>query len=204
MQKIILASNNAKKVSELSALLKSHHFSIVPQGTLQIAGAEETGLTFVENALLKARHASQKSGLPAIADDSGLVVDALDGGPGLYSARYAGESASDRDNNQKLLTALQGVGPGDRTAHFHCTLVYLQHYRDPDPIICQGHWHGTILDSPRGNNGFGYDPLFWVSQHNCSAAELSADTKGQLSHRGMAMAKLTERLASQKFISGRT
>jgi len=196
MQKIILASNNPKKVAELTALLAPRQWKLVPQAELNISEVAETASTFVENALIKARHAAKQSGLPAIADDSGLVVDALHGAPGIFSARYAGEAATDADNNEKLLSALQSVEAAERTAHFHCTLVLLRHSNDPDPMICQGQWHGSILQSARGKHGFGYDPLFWDHQNRCSAADLSAEAKGKLSHRGQAIGKLMQSLAA--------
>lgn len=198
MQKIILASNNPKKVAELTALLAPRRWDIVPQAELKISQAQEIACTFVENALIKARHAARQAGLPAIADDSGLVVDALDGAPGVFSARYAGGTATDADNNEKLLSELKSVKAAERSAHFHCTLVFLRHSNDPDPVICQGQWYGSVLESARGTHGFGYDPLFWDHQHQCSAAELSAATKGQLSHRGKAIGKLMQCLAAAK------
>lgn len=196
MQSIVLASNNAKKVSELSHLLAPQRWELTAQGKLNILEAEETGQTFVENALIKARHASQQANMPAIADDSGLVVDALQGAPGIFSARYAGIEADDVDNNNKLLGALIGIPFEQRTAHFHCTLVFLRHASDPDPLICQGRWHGNILSSPQGDNGFGYDPLFWVERLQCSAAQLSPAQKGLISHRGIASQKLVSSLAA--------
>lgn len=192
--KIVLASGNKKKIAELQHLLHSLDVEIISQGALGIADADETGLTFVENALLKARHACRLSGLPAIADDSGLEVDALYGAPGIYSARFAGEPSNDEKNNRLLLEKLAAVTDDLRSARFQCVIVYLRHADDPTPIICQGTWEGIILREPAGENGFGYDPLFLVPTHQCSAAELSADEKGRISHRGQAMKKLLEAL----------
>jgi len=190
LQRIVLASSNAGKLAELQAMMGNMGVQFVLQADLGISDAEETGLTFVENAILKARHASQLSALPAIADDSGLAVDALDGAPGIYSARYAGPGASDQDNNNKLLTALQNVPDEQRGACFHCVVVYLHHAYDPTPLVCHGRWSGHILHAPKGNNGFGYDPLFHVPEQNCSSAELPPEVKNRISHRGLAMQQL--------------
>lgn len=187
---LVLASNNAGKVREIGELLSRYSIKVSPQADFAIEEVEETGLSFVENAILKARHAAQQSGLPALADDSGLEVDALNGAPGIYSARYAGEAANDAANNQKLLEALANVPENDRTARFQCLMVYMRHAEDPTPVICQGTWEGRILTSPRGENGFGYDPLFFVPGQECSSAELSADVKNSLSHRGQALRAL--------------
>jgi XTP/dITP diphosphohydrolase len=192
MKKLVLASNNAKKMKELNALLAPLGFEIIPQGQLGIPEAEEPHCTFVENALAKARHAAQASGLPALADDSGLCVAALGGAPGVYSARYAGEPKSDARNNAKLLADL--AGQNDRRAHFACVLVLVRSADDPQPIIAEGEWHGTILEAQRGADGFGYDPLFYVPTHCQTAAELDGAIKNQLSHRGQAMQKLIARL----------
>jgi len=192
MKKLVLASNNAKKMKELNALLAPLGFEVIAQGTLGIPEAEEPHCTFVENALAKARHASQLSGLPALADDSGLCVAALGGAPGVYSARYAGEPKSDARNNEKLLAEL--AGQSDRRAHFACVLVLVRSADDPQPIIAEGEWHGEILDAQRGADGFGYDPLFYVPTHCQTAAELAGALKNQLSHRGQAMQKLIARL----------
>ena len=191
---IVLASNNAGKVREINQLLAPAGISVRPQSELGIDEAEETGLSFVENAILKARHAARASGLAAIADDSGLEVDALDGAPGIYSARYAGPGADDRANCDKLLAALDGVPEAERGARFQCVMVYLRHALDPTPLICQGTWEGRILHAPRGANGFGYDPVFLVPGLDRSAAELDADTKNRLSHRGQALSQLARRL----------
>ena len=187
-RRIVLASDNPGKLRELRALFTE--VELIPQRELGIEGAKETAVTFVENALLKARHAARVSGLAAIADDSGLVVHALGGAPGVFSARYAGEPKSDAANNAKLMDALRGVQ--DRSAHFHCTLVYLRSADDPDPTIVSRTWHGRIVDEPRGDNGFGYDPHFWIDSRRCTAAELDAATKNSLSHRGQACRALAE------------
>lgn len=192
MKKLVLASNNAKKMKELNALLAPLGFEVIPQGQLGIPEAEEPHCTFVENALAKARHAAQLSGLPALADDSGLCVAALSGAPGVYSARYAGEPKSDARNNAKLLADL--AGQNDRRAHFACVLVLVRAADDPQPIIAEGEWHGEILTAQRGADGFGYDPLFYVPTHCQTAAELDGAIKNQLSHRGLAMQKLISRL----------
>lgn len=192
MQKLVLASNNAKKMKELNALLAPLGFEVIPQGQLGIPEAEEPHCTFVENALAKARHAAQHSGLPALADDSGLCVKALGGAPGVISARYAGEPKSDARNNEKLLADL--AGKTDRRAHFVSCLVLCRSADDPQPIIAEGEWHGEIVDQYRGDGGFGYDPLFFVPEFGKTAAELDAETKNRVSHRGRAMQKLIERL----------
>lgn len=197
MRKIVLASSNQGKLREFSTLLAPYDIEIVTQDQLGIEPAEETGLTFVENAILKARHASAASGLPALADDSGLEVDALNGAPGVFSARYAGPGAKDGDNNQKLLAALQEVPEAQRTARYHCILVLMRHALDPTPLICQGSWEGVILQEPRGTGGFGYDPLFWLPEQQCSVADLPAEQKNQLSHRGRALRQLVEQLAQR-------
>ncbi len=195
-QRIVLASNNAGKVREIAQLLAGKALEVVPQSVFEVPEAEETGLTFVENAIIKARNACAHSGLPAIADDSGLEVDALNGEPGIYSARYAGPEAGDADNNARLLARLAGVPEAARTARFQCLMVYMRHEKDPTPIICQGTWEGRILEHPRGENGFGYDPLFFVPERNCTAAELPAEVKNALSHRGKALRCLVERLSA--------
>jgi XTP/dITP diphosphohydrolase len=187
---IVLASNNAGKVRELGQLLRPLGARLYSQRDFGIGSVEETGLTFVENAILKARHAASASGLPAIADDSGLEVDALNGAPGIHSARYAGVGADDAANCAKLLANLAEVPRGHRQARFQCVLVFLRHAEDPTPLICQGTWEGRILTAPQGDNGFGYDPLFWVPGENCSAAELDAGVKNGLSHRGQALSRL--------------
>lgn len=192
MQRLVLASNNAKKLKELGALLTPLGIELIPQGALNIPEAEEPFPTFIENALTKARHASRLSGLPALADDSGLCVRALAGAPGVLSARFAGEPKSDERNNQYLLEQL--TGKTDRAAHFVSVLVLVRHADDPQPIIAEGNWHGEILDAPRGDHGFGYDPLFWVPDAARSAAEMTPEAKNQHSHRAMAMQQLLARL----------
>ncbi|MGI9142528.1 MAG: RdgB/HAM1 family non-canonical purine NTP pyrophosphatase [Fluviibacter sp.] len=192
MQQLVLASNNAKKLKELGALLQPLGIELIPQGQLDIPEAEEPFLTFVENALTKARHASRLSGLPALADDSGLCVRALGGAPGVLSARYAGEPRSDARNNAHLLEAL--ANQNNRAAHFVSVLVLVRHADDPQPIIAEGNWQGEILTEARGEDGFGYDPLFWVSAAGKSAAEMPPQEKNACSHRAIAMQKLLAQL----------
>jgi XTP/dITP diphosphohydrolase len=189
-RKIIFASSNPGKINELQSLLDEFEYEIVPQTHLGIEDAEETGLTFVENALIKARNACLHSGKPAIADDSGLVVKALDGAPGIYSARYAGKHGNSFANIEKLLRDMEEVPAEQRQAHFHCSLVYLEHAEDPAPLICEGIWQGVILYSPAGENGFGYDPVFYDLDEKSSAAELSPIRKNEISHRGKALREL--------------
>ena len=190
MKEIILASSNPGKVREINQLLAGLDLHVQPQTAFGVPDIEETGLTFVENAILKARNAAQHTGLPAIADDSGIEVDALNGAPGIYSARYAGIGASDQANLEKLLTELGDLPEEKRTARFQCLMVYMRHASDPTPLICQGSWEGRILFKPQGENGFGYDPVFYVPSHDCSSAELPADIKNSLSHRGQALRNL--------------
>jgi XTP/dITP diphosphohydrolase len=186
----VLASSNIGKIKEIQAILAEH--LIVPQSVFNVTDADETGSTFVENAIIKARHAAFQCKLPAIADDSGLVVDALSGAPGVISARYAGVGASDRDNVQKLLKELEDVPEERRSARFICVMVFLEHAEDPFPVIAQGVWEGQILFQPIGANGFGYDPVFWVPEQQCASAELSAAVKNSLSHRSKALRSLTD------------
>lgn len=193
-QKIVLASGNAGKLREFQQLLAGCGFEVLPQSAFNLSNADETGLTFVENAILKARHACAHTGLPAIADDSGLEVDALNGRPGIYSARYTGVDASDAENNAKLVQELSGVEAAQRTARYHCVLAFMRHAEDPTPVLCHGSWEGSILTEPRGTGGFGYDPLFFVPTHQCTAAELDKAEKNRISHRGKAMAELLARL----------
>jgi XTP/dITP diphosphohydrolase len=193
-RKIVLASNNPGKVREFNQLLAGLHLSVVPQSDFEVTEAEETGLTFVENAILKARNAARFTQLAAIADDSGLEVDALHGAPGIYSARYAGKGAGDKANLLKLLDDLKNVPDEKRTARFQCVLVYLRHELDPTPIVCQGTWEGRILHAPAGEHGFGYDPVFFVPTHNCSSAQLPPEVKNALSHRGQALRALVNAL----------
>jgi XTP/dITP diphosphohydrolase len=194
---LVIASNNPGKIAEFNDLLAPLGLAPVAQGELGVSEAEEPAVTFVENAILKARHAARITGLPALADDSGLAVDALSGQPGVRSARYAGDNASDTDNVNTLLANMADVPDGKRTAQFHSVLVYLRHADDPTPLVCHGQWHGSILHQPSGAGGFGYDPIFFVPERNCSAAELSRAEKGQLSHRGKALAMMTEQLTRE-------
>jgi len=194
MDKIVLASNNAGKVREINELLKAYDINVVPQGDYDVDEIAETGLTFVENAIIKARYAALKTGLPAIADDSGIEVDALNGAPGIYSARFSGEDASDKDNNKKLLQELKDIPGEKRTARYRCVMVFMRHAADPTPIIASGSWEGVILESAKGSGGFGYDPLFYIPTHQCTAAELSAELKNKLSHRSKALISLLHEL----------
>lgn len=189
ISRLVLASGNKGKLREINQLLHGLHIAAIPQTEFGVPDVEETGLTFVENAIIKARNAAEHSGLPALADDSGIEVDALNGEPGIYSARYAGKGATDEANLVKLLQAIKDVPEAERTARFQCVMVYMAHAKDPTPLICQGTWEGRILYQPRGENGFGYDPVFYVPTHDCSAAELVSDIKNQLSHRGQALRK---------------
>lgn len=191
-EKIVLASGNPGKIKEIQALL--NNYSIVPQQQFNIQEAEETGSTFIENAIIKARNAASHSNLPAIADDSGLIVDALNGAPGVISARYAGTQATDHENLQKLLIDMTDIPEAQRSARFVCVIVLMRHADDPFPLISQGTWEGRILSHSQGTNGFGYDPVFWLASENCSSAELSAQRKNQLSHRGQALRQLTHLL----------
>jgi len=193
--KVVIASGNAGKLAEFERLLAPLGIECVPQSRLAIGDVEETAATFVENALLKARHAAALSGLPALADDSGLCVDALDGAPGLYSARYAGAGASAQSNIAKLLDALRGRADAERGACFHAAVVLLRHPRDPRPLIAEGSWQGRILDAPRGVSGFGYDPVFLDPERGLSAAELDPAIKARISHRGRAVQALAARIA---------
>lgn len=195
MQRIVLASNNPGKVREIGQMLAEFDMEVLPQSDFNVSETEETGLTFVENAILKARNAAQQSGLPAIADDSGLEVDALNGAPGIYSARYAGEGASDLQNLMKLLDDLKDVPEAERSARFQCLMVYMRHANDPTPLICQGTWEGVITFVPSGEHGFGYDPVFYVPEQQCTSAELPPDTKNKLSHRGQALRALVAALS---------
>nr|WP_241546919.1 XTP/dITP diphosphatase [Thiohalobacter thiocyanaticus] len=190
VQRIVLASGNPGKAREINALLEGLGIEVLAQSEFGVPEAEETGLTFVENAILKARNAAEHTGLPAIADDSGIEVDALNGAPGIYSARYAGPGASDADNCSKLLAALKDTPEHQRGARFQCLLVHMRHAADPTPLICQGTWEGRILQAPQGENGFGYDPVFYVPTHECSAAELAPEEKNAISHRGQALRRL--------------
>ncbi|WP_022942272.1 RdgB/HAM1 family non-canonical purine NTP pyrophosphatase [Psychromonas hadalis] len=193
----VLATSNKGKVKEMSELLNSFSIEVLPQSHFDVNEVPETGTTFVENAIIKARHAAKITGLPAIADDSGVEVDFLNGQPGICSARFAGKNASDQENIDLLLNKLEGVGEAQRSARFQCVLVYMRHELDPTPIICQGTWEGTITEQQNGKNGFGYDPIFWVASENCSSAQLSKQRKSELSHRGKALALLVKQLKAQ-------
>ena len=193
-QQWVMATGNAGKVKELARMLTPLNVDIRVQGEFGVTDADETGTTFVENAIIKARHAARITGRPAIADDSGLAVDALGGAPGIYSARYAGIGAGDQANIDKLLAELSGVEEARRTARFLCVLVWMRHGDDPTPIICQGEWQGRITTKACGDGGFGYDPVFWVPAEGCTAAELMPEVKNRLSHRGKALAQLLPRL----------
>ena len=191
--KIVLASSNAGKLREIARILGDLDIEVLPQSDFGVSDAEETGTTFVENALIKARHAMEATGLPAIADDSGIVVDALDGRPGVYSARYAGPDATDADNNALLLKELEGVPRSERGAAFHCVACFVRP-GDEGSVVAEGEWRGSILSEPRGKGGFGYDPLFLVPELGCSSAELSAEEKNRRSHRGKALRELARKL----------
>ena len=193
MKKIILASNNKGKIAEFNTMLDGI-YQVVSMSDMQVKEVPETGLTFVENALIKARNASEQSGLPALSDDSGIVVDALNGEPGIYSARYAGNHGDDEANTQKLLDKMEDVSDGKRTARFWCAIVFVEHTNDPTPIIVQRGWEGEILRKKAGDNGFGYDPIFYVPTHGCASAELSPEIKNSISHRGKALVALLEEL----------
>lgn len=196
MQKLVLASNNAGKLREFGQLLAPLDFEVLPQSAFNVPEADEPYVTFVENALAKARHCARLTGLPALSDDSGLCVHALGGAPGVRSARYGGEPKSDARNNAHLLSQLEGQG--DRSAHYVAVLVFVRHADDPQPLIAEGEWHGEILTEPRGDGGFGYDPLFWLPALNATAAELAPEQKNNLSHRGMALQQLIAKLHAAK------
>jgi XTP/dITP diphosphohydrolase len=196
-ERLVIASNNRGKIAELTELLAPLNLEPVAQGELGVSEAEEPAVTFVENAIIKARHAARVTGLPALADDSGLAVDALGGRPGVRSARFAGDSATDRENLEALLAALEDVAPEDRSAQFHCVLVYLRHADDPTPIICHGCWPAQILEQTRGEGGFGYDPVFLAPETGTSAAELSREEKAAISHRGRALKLLIQQLEAR-------
>lgn len=197
MHDIVLATNNAGKVVEFQELLNDLSWRIIPQSAFGLPSVDETGFTFVENALIKARYAAEHTGLPALGDDSGLVVDALHGAPGIYSARYAGENVTAAQHIEKLLHELNSVAEEKRTARFHCALVYIAYPADSTPIIAQGSWEGRILYAPQGTQGFGYDPVFFDEKYQCSAAEISKEIKNKISHRGVALKKLLQELADR-------
>lgn len=192
--KIVLASSNEGKLREINQMLAETDIKVIPQTEFNIVDIEETGLSFIENALLKARHASMQTGLSAIADDSGIVVDALQGRPGIYSARYAGEGASDEENLWKLIKEVENLPENDRAARFICLMVYIQHKDDPTPVIAEGVWRGIVITEPKGENGFGYDPMFYLPEYRCTSAELPPDKKNSISHRGQALRELINKL----------
>jgi XTP/dITP diphosphohydrolase len=194
MKRIVLASGNAGKIRELTELLAPIGLEVVPQSQWQVEECEETGLTFVENAILKARNAARHTGLPALADDSGIEVDFLQGQPGIYSARYSGPDGDDRRNNEKLLAAMQGVPQDRRTARFRCVMAFLTHAEDPSPILTEGTWEGRVASQSAGSSGFGYDSVFFLPEYGCTSAELSDTEKNRLSHRGQAVRAMVERL----------
>lgn len=198
--RIVLASGNLGKVREINKLFAGYGIEVLPQSDFGVPEVPETGTTFVENAIIKARHAAELTGLPAISDDSGIEVDALDARPGVYSARYAGEKARDTDNNNKMLAELEGVPEAERTARYWCVLAFMRHHKDPVPIITQGSWEGRILQAPVGEGGFGYDPIFHVPSHGCSSGELSMEEKNKISHRALALQAMLEEFKKHKFI----
>ncbi len=198
MKRLVLASGNPGKLRELSALLEDLGYELLAQSGFGVSAVAETGTTFVENAIIKARHAASVTGLPALADDSGIEVDALDGAPGVYSARFAGEDADDAANNTLLVEKLRQVPPEARIARYRAVIVLMRHAADPSPIICEGSWEGLIQLEPAGDGGFGYDPHFFLPEQGCTSAQLSADEKNRLSHRGKALAELRHRLAGTR------
>ncbi len=200
ISKIVLASGNAGKVREINKLFAGSGIEVVPQSDFGVPEVPETGTTFVENAIIKARHAAECTGLPAISDDSGIEVDALDHRPGVWSARYAGEDASDTDNNDLMLKELEGVPEAERTARYQCLIVFMRSHTDPVPLISQGEWEGRILEAPRGDGGFGYDPIFYVPTHDCSGGELSLDVKNTLSHRAIALQGILQQFREHGYI----
>jgi XTP/dITP diphosphohydrolase len=194
---LVLASGNAGKLRELTAMLEPLGWLVRPQSEWSVPEAVEDGLSFIENALIKARHAAHHAGLPALGDDSGLVVDALDGAPGIYSARYAGVGAGDEANNQKLLKAMEGLADAERGAHFYCAMAMVRHAEDPAPLLAIGRWDGRIMNQPAGLCGFGYDPLFWVPKQGCSSAQLPPEVKNRLSHRGQALVIMAAQMKNE-------
>lgn len=194
MEKLVIASNNPGKLKEIKRILLPYFPEIIPQAELNISGTEEPYHTFVENALVKARHASRESGLPALSDDSGICADALQGAPGVHSARFAGEPTSDARNNQKLVTLLRDEA--NRKAHYYCVIVLVRHPEDPEPLIAEGVWRGEIIDEPRGSGGFGYDPFFLIPEYGKTGAEIPVDLKNKISHRAIALQSLVEKLKS--------
>lgn len=197
MKDIVLASNNAGKLAEFQRRFASLDLNFISQAEKHVSSVPETGLSFVENAIIKARHAAKATGMPALSDDSGIEVDKLKGAPGIYSARYAGPNASDKDNVDALLDAMKSYSrPEERIARYQCVLVYMQHELDPTPLICQASWEGYLLQTPQGQQGFGYDPIFFVPSHQCSSAQLDPEEKNRISHRGLALEKLLNTLKS--------
>jgi len=196
-EKIVLASSNLDKVREINALLSNTSYKIIPQSTLNVIEADETGTTFLENALIKARNAAQHTKHPVIADDSGIEVDALDGKPGIFSSRYAGPNASDRDNLNKLIKKIKRLDPKDCHARFICSMVFLENLNEQDPIVVEGVWEGYVVTNPCGKNGFGYDPIFYIPSLGCTSAELSDDKKNELSHRGQALRLLIKKITGK-------
>jgi len=196
MSKLVLASGNAGKVIEINNLLQANGIEVISQNEFNVPEAIEDGLSFVENAIKKARNACEHTGLPSIADDSGIEVDAINKAPGIYSARFSGEDATDAENNKKLLAELEGVASSERTARYQCVMVYMKSADDPTPIIAQGSLEGRILTEARGDGGFGYDPLFWLEDKNCSAAELSLTEKNKISHRAIALQSMIKQLSN--------
>ena len=190
MNQLVVATGNKGKLAEIASVLAPFNMNVLPQSQFNVPEADETGLTFVENAIIKARNAAHHTGKAALADDSDLEVDGLNGAPGIYSARYAGPNATDALNVEKLLHAISDLEGHQRSARFQCVMVYLRHENDPTPLICQGTWEGLITTAPEGSNGFGYDPVFWVPDRHCTAAQLSSEVKNSISHRGQALKKL--------------
>lgn len=194
MMKLVVGTDNQGKLTEIKSYFEGFQIELIAQSTFNITPPKETGLSFIENAILKARHAAKNSELPSLADDSGLAVDALGGAPGIYSARYAGENARAEDNIKKLLTAIKTLQGEDRKARFYCVIAFVRHYKDPTPIVCQAEWEGRLLEQPVGNGGFGYDPIFFIPHLNCTAAELEPQQKNAISHRAKALNSFVERL----------
>ena len=194
MKQLVLASGNQKKLLEIASIMQPFGYQLIRQADLGVVDAEETGTTFVENAIIKARHAAQHTGLPAVADDSGIEVDALQGAPGVYSARFAGKDATDDTNNALLVEKLSNTAEAERSARFRAVIVFMRDARDASPIICEGSWEGVITLEPRGQGGFGYDPYFYLPELGCTAAQLPAEQKNRISHRGQALARLQQRL----------
>jgi XTP/dITP diphosphohydrolase len=197
VKRLVLASGNPRKLHELSAILDDLGYELHPQSEFDVSEVAETGTTFVENAIIKARHAAVHTGLPALADDSGIEVDALDGAPGVYSARFSGPGADDAENNALLVEKLRDVPPMERSARYRAVIVLMRHAADPSPLICEGSWEGVIQLEPAGNGGFGYDPYFYLTDQECTSAQLTAAEKNRLSHRGKALAELKRKLLEQ-------